>query len=100
MKKRDYQMDLWMKQKRKALQWRSVMRERDIRTIYEERFFCAQKGMESLKYWEPPYFEGINFDLEPITQHFKTEPKRKKIRRRKRKTEASPNKNEKVVDRD
>jgi hypothetical protein len=58
-------------------EWQSVARERLIYTTYEERFFCATMGKDYLEYWENPYFEGVNFNLTPITEHHNAEPKRK-----------------------
>ena len=65
--------------------WHSMARERFIYTIYEERSFCAEMGRDYLEYWQHSYFEGINFNLTPITDHNKAEPKRKRIRVRKKK---------------
>ena len=73
--------------------WRSVMRDLFVYTIYEERFFCATQGKNYLKHWEHPYFEGINFDLKPITDYFNSEPKHKKIIIRKRKPKSDDENN-------
>ena len=73
--------------------WQSIASERFIYTIYEERFFCATQGKNHLKYWEHSYFEGINFDLKPITEHFNAETKRKRIAIRKQKPKSDDENN-------
>jgi len=64
-------------------EWENISRDKSVYTIYEERYFCAKMGEEYLEYWNQPYFEGVTFNLLPITEHFNAEPKRKLIKKRK-----------------
>jgi hypothetical protein len=64
--------------------WRDMARARDIYTTFEERYLCANNGEAYLAHWAHRFFEGITFDLTPITEHHKSEPIRKPIKKRKK----------------